>query len=58
MISAVILQLSCAAALLAIAVLAIALSRSRGATGIVYGATLAVSAVALAGSLRRLVDGA
>jgi hydrogenase-4 component B len=54
-ISAVVLQMSCVAGLLAIAVLAIALSRSDRATAMVYGATLAICAAALFGSLRWLV---
>ena len=58
MSSAIVLQISCVAALLAIAVLAIALGRSKRATAVVYGATLAISAVALFGSMSWLVDGA
>ena len=54
MISAVILQMSCVAGLLGIAVLAIVLSRSQSSTAVVYGATLAVCMVALFGSLRWL----
>jgi hydrogenase-4 component B len=54
-ISAVVLQMSCVAGLLAIAVLAIALSRSNRATAMVYGATLAICVSALFGSLRWLV---
>jgi formate hydrogenlyase subunit 3/multisubunit Na+/H+ antiporter MnhD subunit len=53
--SPVVLQLSCVAGLLGIAVLAVVLSRS---TAIVYSATLAVSLIALIGSLRWLVAGA
>jgi hydrogenase-4 component B len=53
--STVILQLSCVAGMLAIAILAIALSRSNAATGIVYGATAAVCLAALFGSARWLV---
>ena len=49
MMSAVALQMSCVAGLLGLAVLAIALSRSEIATAVIYGATLAVSAVALFG---------
>jgi hydrogenase-4 component B len=55
--SAVALQMVCVAGLLGLAVLAIVLSGSRMATGVIYGATLAVSAVALTGSLRALLGG-
>src|SRR4051794_28712986 len=55
--SAVILQMTCVAGLLALAVLAIALSRSTLATAIIYGAALAVSVIALIGSLRWLLGG-
>ncbi len=55
MISTVALQLSCVAALLATAVLAVALSRSERATAVVYGVTLAVCLVGLFGSLRALL---
>ena len=55
MMSAVALQLSCVAALLATAVVAIALSRSARATAVIYGVTLAVCLVALVGSLRFLL---
>jgi formate hydrogenlyase subunit 3/multisubunit Na+/H+ antiporter MnhD subunit len=48
----------CVAGLLALAVAAIALSRSRSATAIIYGATLAVCLAALAGSLASLLGGA
>jgi formate hydrogenlyase subunit 3/multisubunit Na+/H+ antiporter MnhD subunit len=64
MISAVVtpsvaLQMSGVAALLATAIVAIALSRSERATAIIYGATLAICAVALFGALRALLgDGA
>jgi hydrogenase-4 component B len=54
-VSAVVLQMSCVAGLLAIAALAIALSRSGSATAVVYGATLAICVAALFGSLRWLV---
>ena len=54
MISAVILQMSCVAGLLGIAILAIILGRSQNSTAVVYGATLAVSMVALLGSIRWL----
>jgi formate hydrogenlyase subunit 3/multisubunit Na+/H+ antiporter MnhD subunit len=53
--SAVVLQMVCVAGLLGLAVLAIALSRARISTSVIYGATLAVSAVALFGSLRGLL---
>ena len=56
--SAVVLQMWCVAGLLALAVVAIALSRSRIATAIIYGATLAVCLAALAGSLAWLLGGA
>ena len=54
-ISPVALQLSCVAALLLTALLAIALSRSERATSIIYGVTLAACVVALLGSLRSLL---
>jgi hypothetical protein len=54
-IPAVVLQMSCVAALLAIAAIALALSRSRRATAVVYGATLTICVAALFGSLRWLV---
>ena len=53
--SPVVLQMSCVAGLLVIAVLAIVLSRARSSTATIYSATLAVSLVALLGSLRWLV---
>jgi hydrogenase-4 component B len=56
--SAIALQMVCVAGLLGLAVLAIVLSRSRSATSVIYSATLAISAVALAGSLRALLGGA
>ncbi|HZR72412.1 hydrogenase 4 subunit B [Bradyrhizobium sp.] len=49
--SAVVLQMACVAVTLGLAVLAIVLSRSRFSTVILYGATLAVSAVGLISSL-------
>jgi hydrogenase-4 component B len=52
--SAVVLQMWCVAGLLCISVLAILLSRSRNSTAVVYGATLAVCALGLTGSLRAL----
>ena len=54
-ISAVVLQMSCVAGLLAITALAVALSHSKRATVLVYGATLAICVAALFGSLRWLV---
>jgi hydrogenase-4 component B len=54
-ISAVVLQMSCVAGLLVMAALAIALSHSKRATAVVYGATLAICVAALFGSLRWLV---
>ncbi|MGA7803713.1 hydrogenase 4 subunit B [Bradyrhizobium sp.] len=53
--SAIILQMACVAGLLGSAVLAIVLSRSKGATAVIYGMTLAVSALALIASLRWLL---
>jgi formate hydrogenlyase subunit 3/multisubunit Na+/H+ antiporter MnhD subunit len=55
MMSAVAQQLSCVAALLLTAIVAIALSRSARATAVIYGATLAICAAALFGSLRWLL---
>ena len=55
--SAVALQMVCVAGLLGLAVLAIVLSRSKISTAVIYGATLAVSAIALIGSIRWLVGG-
>jgi len=55
MMSAVALQLSGVAALLVTAIVAIALSRSARATAVIYGATLAICAAALFGSLRWLL---
>ena len=52
--SAVVLQMWCVAGLLGISVLAILLSRSKSSTAVVYGATLAICAVGLVGSLRSL----
>ena len=51
----VVLQMACVAGLLGLAVLAIVLSRSKSATAVVYGATLAVSAIALIGAIRWLL---
>jgi len=53
--SAAVLQMSCVAGMLGLAVLAILLSRSKVSTAVIYGATLTVSAVALIGSLRFLL---
>src|SRR5439155_1493421 len=53
-ISAVALQMSCVAGWLGLAVVAIVLSRSNRCTVVIYGATLAVCAVALFGSIRWL----
>jgi formate hydrogenlyase subunit 3/multisubunit Na+/H+ antiporter MnhD subunit len=58
MISPVVLQMSCVAGLLAIAALAIVLSRSTSSTAVVYGATLVICAVALLGSGRWLLGDA
>ena len=55
--SAVALQMVCVAGLLGLAVLAIVLSRSKISTPVIYGATLAVSVIALAGALRSLLGG-
>ena len=54
--SAVALQMICVAGLLGVAVLATMISRSKAATSVVYGATLALSAVALIGAMRSLLD--
>ncbi|WP_445488928.1 hydrogenase 4 subunit B [Rhodopseudomonas sp. RCAM05734] len=54
---AVVLQMSCVAGLLGVAVLAIALGRSKSSTAVVYSATFAVCVVALFGSIRGLVGG-
>ena len=55
LMSSVVLQISCVAGLLGIAVLAIILSRAKTSTTIIYFATTAVSLVALFGSIRFLV---
>ena len=55
MISPVVLQMSSVAGLLGIAVLAIVLSRAKNSTAFVYSVTLAVSLVALLGSICWLV---
>jgi hydrogenase-4 component B len=57
MMSAAALQMSCVAALLVLAALAIVLSRSNGATDLVYGMTMAVCAVATAAAMSWLVRG-
>ena len=53
--SPVALQMSCVAGMLGIAVLAIVLSRRKSSTAVVYSVTMAVSLVALFGSVRWLV---
>jgi hydrogenase-4 component B len=53
--SPVALQMSCVAGMLGIAVLAIVLSRKKSSTAVVYSVTMAVSLVALFGSVRSLV---
>jgi formate hydrogenlyase subunit 3/multisubunit Na+/H+ antiporter MnhD subunit len=55
--SAVVLQMLCVGGLFGLAVLAIVLSRSKTATTVIYSATLAVSAIALIGSIRWLLGG-
>jgi formate hydrogenlyase subunit 3/multisubunit Na+/H+ antiporter MnhD subunit len=57
MIPAVALQMWCVAALLATAVLAVALSHSKSAIAVIYGATLAVCVVASFASIHALVGG-
>ena len=57
MTSAVILQMWCVAGLLAIAILAIALSRSTMSTAVVYSATLAICVAASLGAIYWLVGG-
>lgn len=54
----VIIALGCAAALIGIAALAVALARSSPASRLVYGASLMVVVVALAGALLHLVSAA
>lgn len=56
MIPAVTQQIWCVAALLGTTVLAIATSKSRNSTAIVYGATLAISLIALTRSLFSLIS--
>jgi formate hydrogenlyase subunit 3/multisubunit Na+/H+ antiporter MnhD subunit len=55
--SPIVLQMSCVAGLLGIALLAIILTRTASATPVVYGATLAVCVAALFGALRWLIGG-
>jgi formate hydrogenlyase subunit 3/multisubunit Na+/H+ antiporter MnhD subunit len=55
--SAVALQMSCVAGLLGIAIIAIALSRSKRATAVIYSAAMTVCAVALAGAIYALIGG-
>jgi formate hydrogenlyase subunit 3/multisubunit Na+/H+ antiporter MnhD subunit len=55
MISAVIWQLWCVGGLLAVSVVAIALSRAKVSTATVYGATLVICIVALFGPVRSLI---
>ncbi len=55
--SAVVLQIACVAGLLGLAILAIVLSRSKSSTAVIYSATLAVSVIALIGSIRWLLGG-
>ena len=57
MISALALQMWCVAGLLAVAILAVALSRSKTSTSVVYSASLAICVAALSGSLYWLVGG-
>jgi hydrogenase-4 component B len=54
---AVVLQMSCVAGLLGVAVLAVALGRSKSSTAVVYSATIVVCLVALFGAIRGLVGG-
>jgi formate hydrogenlyase subunit 3/multisubunit Na+/H+ antiporter MnhD subunit len=53
--AAVLLQMICVGGLLGLAVLAIVVGRFRAATSVVYGAALALSAVALIGAMRSLL---
>ncbi len=55
MMSGVVLQMACVAGLLGLAFLAVVMSRSKAATAVIYSATLALSAIALIGSLRWLL---
>jgi formate hydrogenlyase subunit 3/multisubunit Na+/H+ antiporter MnhD subunit len=56
-ISAIVLQLSCVAALLATSILAIGLGRAKRATDVIYGATLAICVVGLFAALDWLIAG-
>ena len=49
--------MACVAGLLGLAILAIVLSRSKSSTAVIYSATLAVSVIALIGSIRWLLGG-
>ena len=57
MIAAVALQMWCVAALLALAVVAVVISRSRHASIVIYGVTMMVSIMATAASLNWLIEG-
>ncbi len=57
MIAAVAWQMWCVAALLVLAVVAVVISRSRRASIVIYGVTMAVSVVATAASLNWLIEG-
>lgn len=57
MISATALQMSCVAAFLALAVVAIVLSRAREASVVIYGIAIVISAVATVGSASWLLRG-
>src|SRR3984893_17118755 len=57
MILPVALQMWCVAALLALAVVAVVMSRSRHASIVIYGATMAVSVVAMGAALNWLMAG-
>jgi hydrogenase-4 component B len=54
--SAVAFQMICVAGLLGLAVLAVVLSRTKISAAVIYSATLAVSAIALIGSIRWLLS--
>jgi hydrogenase-4 component B len=56
-ISAVVLQLACVATLLAVALLAIALSRAKIASSLIYALTLLICAIACGASIRHLLGG-
>jgi len=55
MMPAIVVQMACVAGLLGLAVLAIVLGRAKLSTAVIYSATMAVSAIALIGSLRWLL---